>query len=354
MGGDQNVQINQEEIQVLDQQWSEYTLTNDKGMKVSFLNYGGIITSIVVPDKNGTFENVVISYRNYEDYLTNPNYFGALIGRVAGRIEDSAFELNGQTYKLPANEGEHHLHGGPSGFHQVIWDVTPFEDDNQVGATLTHTSPDGEGGYPGTISMKVTYTLDNDNQLSITYQATTDQTTALTTTNHSYFNLSGNLQRDIKNHEVTIDSSQFVELDEELIPTGQKIDVEGTPFDFRQGRAIEDGVESKHPQNIVAGGGYDHYFILDKTKAEDIIVRDQTSGRKLTVKTDQPGFVMYTSNSLDNSLELKEGMSKQHLAVCLETQDSPASLHNEGFTSCVLEKGETYERKTTFAFGLID
>ncbi|WP_138420118.1 aldose epimerase family protein [Aquibacillus sediminis] len=334
--------------------WKRYTLVNDNGMEVTCLNYGGIITKILAPDQHNHFENVVLGYKNEQDYLHNPNFFGALIGRVAGRIQNSTFSIDGTTYELDANEGPNHLHGGANGFDRVIWDVEPFEESDKVGLTLTHTSPDGEGGYPGTVQVQVTYTLTNDNQLQITYDAQSDKKTALTLTNHSYFNLSGDLKQDILHHDVTIDSSHVVELDDTLIPTGNKLEVEGTVFDFRNGRQLKDGVSSSHPQNQYAGNGYDHNFIFDKYKQHDIVVRDETSGRQLTVDTEQPGFVMYTSNNLDESLQLSEGVSKKYLGVCLETQGSPASLEHQGFPSIVLDKDQPYRYTTTFTFGVIE
>lgn len=347
------MQIKQEEIKVSQQSWTLYTLINDQGMEVSCLNFGGIITKIITPDQNNKFENVVLGYESYEEYLKNPNFFGALIGRVAGRIQGSQFQLDGETFDVPANEGENHLHGGTPGFHKVVWDVKPFESKNEVGLKLFHTSADGENGYPGTVDVTVTYTLNNENQFSIAYEAISDKKTAFTATNHSYFNLSGDLKSDILNHEVTLDSSKFVELDEALIPTGNIPAVDGTVFDFREGRQIKDGSNSDYKQNLVAKNGYDHYFLFDHSKEESVVVKDQESGRKLTVTTDQPGMVMYTSNGLDDSLKLAEGPSKKYLGVCLETQASPASLHHEkGFPSIILEKDEKYVAKTTFAFGV--
>lgn len=210
--------------------WKEYTLTNDLGMSVSVLDYGGIITKIIVPDRNGNRENVVLGYKNYQDYNQNSNYFGALIGRVGGRIQGASFELGNKTYNLAANNGNNHLHGGPEGFHQVIWEVAPFLTEEAVGLSLTHKSMDGEGGYPGNIDVTVTYTLTNENELDLNYLASSDQTSPITLTNHTYFNLSGSLKNTVHEHRVAIDSSKFVELDKELIPTGNLIHVEGTPL----------------------------------------------------------------------------------------------------------------------------
>lgn len=343
--------IQSKKVQVKNEEWNEYTLTNDNGMIVSILNYGGIITEIQVPDRHGEFENVVLAFENYEDYLANPGFLGALTGRVAGRIENAQFEVDGETYQLTQNEGKHHLHGGDNAFHNAVWNVEPFTKGAEIGLTLTYHSEDGHNGYPGNLQMEVTYTLNNDNELSITYEGESDKKTVLTATNHSYFNLSGNLKSDIQEHVITLDSSKFVELDEELIPTGKILDVDGTTFDFREGRQMKDGTVADYKQNLVANHGYDHYFLFDHSKPESVIVQDEKSGRQVTVSTEQPGFVMYTANNLNEGLALKGGTSKKYLGICLETQSSPASIHHNGFPSVWLDKGEKYSKKTTFTFG---
>jgi len=332
--------------------WKLYTLLNDNGMKISFLNYGGIITDISVPNRNNELENVVLGYKNYSDYEDNPNYFGAIIGRVAGRIRNASFTIQNQTYSLDANEGGHHLHGAGGGFHQVIWQSSSFQTDDKVGVTLSHRSLDGEGGYPGTIEVSVTYTLTNNNELILDYSGTSDTTTVLTMTNHSYFNLSGNLTASIHNHHVTMESNEYVELDKELIPTGSKINVENTPFDFRSGRKLIDGINSVSAQNKVANHGYDHYFILNQSQQQNIRVKEDTSGRVMAIKTNQPGVVMYTSNTLDEGLNLTAGKSKPYLGVCFETQASPASLLHEGFPTVILVANELYDKQTVFSFGV--
>lgn len=331
-------------------QWKLYTLINNQGMKVSFLNFGGIITEILVPNKDGVMENVVLGYKNYEDYESNPNFFGAIVGPVAGRIQDASFTANDQTYNLEANEGAHHLHGGSEGLHQVIWETETFQTDQTVGVTLTHTSVDGEGGYPGNLAITVTYTLNDQNEFTIDYHATTDKDTALAMTNHSYFNLSGDLAKTIHQHHVSIDSSQFVELDQDLIPTGNIVDVTDTSFDFRSGRKIADGIESTSTQNVIASHGYDHYFIFDQKKKDNLVVIDDQSGRIMKMKTNQPGMVMYSANGLTSGLELTAKKSEPYLGVCFETQASPASLHHEGFPSVCLKANETYAKQTTFSF----
>ncbi|WP_186575968.1 aldose epimerase family protein [Aquibacillus kalidii] len=346
------MQIKTEIARIKDQDCKLYTLINDNGMEVSCLNYGGIITKILAPDRNNNFENVVLGFKDYEDYTSNPAFFGALIGRIAGRIQESSFEIDGKSYTVPENDGPNHLHGGTPGFHKAIWEAEPFEGSDEVGVILTHTSPDGENGYPGNLKMNVTYTLNNNNEFSITYEGTSDQKTALTVTNHSYFNLSGNLKSDILDHNVTLNANKFVELDSALIPTGNILPVEGTVFDFQSGRKIKDGVNSDYVQNLNASNGYDHYFLFDNQQENNVVVVDEHSGRTLKVKTDQPGMVMYTSNNLPEQLQLQEGPSKRYLGVCLETQASPASLHHQGFPSVLLDKDEKYYTKTTFAFGV--
>lgn len=332
--------------------WKQFTLINIHKMKVSILNYGGIITRIEVPDKNGTLENIVLSYKNFKDYLKNPNYFGALIGRVAGRINNASFTLDGKTYQLEANEAPNHLHGGSQGFHQVTWEASPFQTDHAVGVKLSHTSKNREGGYPGEINVTVTYTLNNDNELTIDYSATSDQTTVLALTNHSYFNLSGNLKDTILNHHVTIKSNQFGELNEALMPTGRLLNVEGTAFDFRKGKKLHEGIASDSKQNRIVGSGYDHYFIFAGNSQEKIIVKEEKSRRIMTINTNQPGMVMYTGNSLEKGWKLAEGESKEYLGVCFETQAHPASLHHPLFPSVVLKANEPYQKQTIFSFGV--
>ncbi|TWT27094.1 aldose epimerase family protein [Planomicrobium sp. CPCC 101110] len=335
------------------EKWTEYTLTNEAGMAVSILDFGGIITKILVPDRDENLENVVLGYRNIRDYQQNPNYFGALIGRVAGRIQGASFELSGNTHVLESNEGANHLHSGSAGFHQALWQVAPFQTENSLGLTLSHKSPDGEGGYPGNVTVSVTYTLTNDNRLLIDYEASSDKTTPLALTNHSYFNLSGDLKSTVETQAAAIDSSQFVELDDQLIPTGNLIPVAETPFDFRAGRMLGEGFNEKFAQNKLAGGGYDHYFLFDNTREQKALLQDSASGRQMAVETDQPGMVMYTGNGLDDSLLLNEGKSRKYLGVCFETQGSPASLHHANMPDIVLQAGEVYKTQTVFAFSVM-
>ncbi|MDX8344529.1 aldose epimerase family protein [Rossellomorea sp. YZS02] len=338
------------DIKDLQRGWKEYTLRNDHGMAVSLLNYGGIITRVKVPDRDGTVENVIIGYKQVEEYETNPNFFGALIGPVAGRIQGAAFELDENVYRLEANDGDNHLHGGSNGFHQVLWNSEPIQYEDRVGVVLSYSRKDDEGGYPGTVDVSVTYLLTNENELILEYKGVTDQPTPLTLTNHAYFNLSGNGKRTIHHHHVTIDSHRFLELDEELIPTGTAMDAADTPFDFRKGRLLSDGITERTEQNDIAGHGYDHYFLFDHSRSESVTVKEQMSGRVLTIKTDQPGMVMYTANNLQKGLELHGGTSKKHMGVCFETQSPPASLHHEGLPPVVLQPNERYQQRTVFTF----
>ncbi|WP_028783937.1 aldose epimerase family protein [Thalassobacillus devorans] len=333
--------------------WNEYTLTNNKGMSVSVLNYGGIITKIIVPDQNGNFENIVLGYKNYKNYETNPDYLGAIIGRIAGRVQNASFNLNGDTYRLETNDGKNHLHGGSRGLHQVVWNVTTFSTDEKVGLTLTYQSEDNEGGYPGNLKIMVTYTLTNNNQLLLNYTASSDKTTPIALTNHTYLNLSGNLKNTVDNHFVTIDSSNYIELNEELIPTGNLISVNNSPFDFRTSRMLGEGFNQHFLQNSIVGGGYDHYFVFDDiSNKEKVVMNEANSGRVLKIKTNQPGMVLYTANNLEEGQELREKISEKHLGVCFETQAPPASLHDESLPSLILNAGEVYTHQTIMEFSI--
>ena len=287
------------------QDWTEYTLTNKHGLYISFLDYGGIITEIMVPDQHGKKENITLAYKDYKDYLENPNYFGAIIGRVAGRIQNGTFKLNGTRYYLDKNNGSHTLHGGLQGFHQVIWKTETFQHKEAVGVKLFHISPDQEGGFPGQITAEVTYTLTNKNQFRIDYKAVSTKDTVLTLTNHAYFNLSGDTKETIHQHHMTMPCSQFLPLNEELIPLGMAEDTSGTSFDFMEGNLIRTGINSDNPQNIIAGNGYDHYFLFNQEEEKRVTAHEPVSGRTLVMETTQPGLVFYTANNLEQGLNLK-------------------------------------------------
>ncbi|WP_394218880.1 aldose epimerase family protein [Halobacillus trueperi] len=332
------------------QGWKEITLQNERGMSFSVLNYGGILTSLYAPDRNGKSENVVLAHDSYEDYIGDPNYLGALIGRVAGRVDGSSFQLNGKEYNVHANEGKNSLHGGMEGLHNKIWEMTTYQEENCTGVVLTCESSHLEGGYPGNVSIQVTYELDNDNQFSIYYHAKSDQDTALTLTNHSYFNLSGNAARTILDHHVQIASDKYVELDTDLIPTGNIESVDGTPFDLQTKTPLRSRLLSDDPQIQLANEGFDHTFLFKEGQKEKIVLQEEESGRVMTVETDQPAVVFYTGNNLSKEQLLTKGPAKKYDGLCLETQSSPASLHHEGFPSIMLKAGETYQTNTKFSF----
>lgn len=327
-----------------------FTLTNDHGMEVTCLNYGCIITSILVPDKNGKYENVVLAFDDFSSYLTNRPYLGAVIGRVAGRIKNSCFELNGKMYRLYANENGNHLHGGEKGFHHIIWQAAGFSKKEEVGVCFSHRSVDGEEGYPGNVDVQVTYTLNNENELIISYQAISDEDTPFTLTNHTYFNLSGNVKKDILQHELKMKSDRFLPLDHDFIPTGEIKDVTGTPFDLRQGKKLREAVESTDPQIRLVGQGYDHPFILNTHHDEEIVLFDRESGRTLVVETDEVGVVVYTGNQIPHGEKMNGLQSRKYLGICLETQALPDAVHHPHFPSCILQAGQLYSSTTKYTF----
>ncbi|QHC03923.1 galactose-1-epimerase [Anoxybacillus sp. PDR2] len=349
-------------MKIIEKKWAElsehpivaFTIINDNGVEVTCLNYGCIITKIIAPDRHGNYENIVLSFDDFTPYIKNEPYFGAVIGRVAGRVHQASFELNGTAYALHKNENGNHLHGGINGFHRVIWDAKVIEADHEAGVQFSYTSPDGEEGYPGQVHVQVTYTLNHANEWSIAYRAVADQDTPLSLTNHTYFNLSGNGKRDILDHMLMIQSSRVLELNEELIPTGRVLDVTGTPFDLRQGKSIREAVASGHPQIELVGGGYDHPFWLDRHHDNEIVLYDRESGRVLTVETDEVGVVVYTSNQLPEGVDLGGVPSRKYLGICLETQGLPDAVHHPHFPSPILRAGDTYSSVTKYKIGVAD
>ncbi|MHC0036956.1 aldose epimerase family protein [Pseudoneobacillus sp. C159] len=324
-----------------------YSLLNDKGIEIHCSNYGCIITKILAPDRDGIYENIVLGYDTLEEYAKDPYYLGAIIGRVAGRIKDGRFDLDGKSYHLVKN-GKHHLHGGDRGFNKVIWNAKTFENDQEVGVSFSYLSKDGEEGYPGNLAITVTYSLNNQNELSIRYAGRSDKKTILSMTNHSYLNLSGNLKRDILNHSLKIDSETFLELSNEFLPTGEMLNVSGTPFDFSTERLIRTGIESDHPQLKLVGGGYDHPFLLSNRKNNEIVLKDGESGRTLTIETNEVGVVVYSGNQLNSN-----GHFRKHLGICLETQSLPDAIHYPHFPSYILEQNQEYSRKSIYKFGIL-
>jgi aldose 1-epimerase len=355
MKGVTNMKVVKEEFGTKDNQTVFlFSLINDHGVEVGCLNYGCIITKIITPDQDGHYENVVVGYDTFKEYENDSYFLGAVIGRVAGRIKAGSFEFNGKQYSLAKNERHNHLHGGNKGFNQIIWNAEVFENKQEIGVHFSYVSPDGEEGYPGNLKVDVTYTLNNKNELSIRYSGVSDKTTLLNMTNHSYFNLSGNLKRDILHHSLLIKSDQFLELNEELLPTGKMLDVTGTAFDFTSERFIQSGVVSEHPQNKLAGEGYDHPFLLHTLHDQEIVLKDSESGRILTIETDEVAVVVYSGNQMKSELELAGGVpSRKYMGICLETQGLPDAIHHPLFPSWILEKEKEYSSTTTYKFGIL-
>jgi len=314
-------------------------------MKVT--NYGGIVTSLMVPDKNGKAADIVLGYDSLSSYIAKTPYFGALIGRYGNRIAKGKFTLDSKEYALALNDGPNHLHGGVKGFDKVVWDAEEFKTDSAVGIKFHRLSRDGEEGYPGNLEVTVTYTLNDDNSLVFDYSATTDKATPVNLTQHSYFNLAAG--GDIKSHEMQISASKYNVVDSTLIPTGELRDVKGTPFDFTAAKPIGKDL-------VAAGGkpiGYDHNCILDSKGIQDIAARvvEPNSGRIMDVYTDQPAVQFYSGNFLDGTITGKAGtVYQQYSGFCLETQHFPDSPNQAAFPSTILKPGEKYHTTTIYKF----
>lgn len=331
-----------------------YTLKNGNGMEVDITNYGGIITRMTAPDKEGKYDDVVLGYSTLEAYQASNPYFGALIGRYGNRIADAKFTIDGEEYTLEANDGKNHLHGGVKGYDKVVWEVTDqSSDENGAYLTLHYLSPDMEGGYPGNLDITVKYTLNNDDEIVVDYMATTDKKTVVNLTQHSYFNLSGDMSTTILDHEVMINADQYLPVDETLIPTGELRAVEGTPFDFTEPKAIGKEIEADNEQ-IKRGKGYDHCWVLnDQDSGKRLVasVYHPGTGRYMEVYSDEPAIQFYTGNFLDGTLNRKdEGTYAYRSGFCLETQHYPDSPNQPEFPSVLLAPGETYKTTTSYKF----
>lgn len=334
-----------------------FTLRNASGMEVKVTNYGGIITELKVPDRNGNIEDVTLGYSSLEGYLESSPYFGALIGRYGNRIAKAQFELDGKTYKLPANDGPNTLHGGQKGFDKVVWQADPFEREGERGVIFTYTSADGEEGFPGTLQTRVTYTLTDKNELAFDYHATTDKPTVVNLTQHAYFNLAGDGAGDVLEHELTINADRYTPVDATLIPTGELASVAGTPFDFRQKTTIGARIDAEHEQ-IKRGGGYDHNYVLNRN-GEGLVfaarVEEPKSGRRMEVHTTEPAMQFYSGNFLDGSITGKNGhVYNKRNGFCLETQHYPDSPNKPSFPSTVLRPGESYSSRTVYTFSTFE
>jgi aldose 1-epimerase len=326
-----------------------YTLTSPKGIEARITNYGGIVVSLKTPDKSGKSGDIVQGFDDLKGYLQDEPYFGALIGRYANRIGKAKFTLEGKEYTLAVNNGANALHGGIKGFDKRVWTAAV----KGASLELTYVSKDGEEGYPGTLTAKVVYTLNAKGELRIDYSATTDKTTVLNLTNHTYFNLKGQGNGDILDHDLTLYASRYTPVDSGLIPTGELVPVKGTPFDFLTAHKVGERIGGSDEQ-LKLGGGYDHNWVLDAkagTLAKAAEVYEATSGRVLEVWTTQPGIQFYTGNFLDGTLKGKEGKTyPRRAALCLETQHFPDSPNKPAFPSVVLKPGKAYHQTTVWKF----
>lgn len=326
-----------------------FTLHNINGLTVKITNYGGIITSIKMPDKNGKSGDIVLGYDSLSSYIANSPYFGAIVGRYGNRIAKGHFTLDGKTYKLAVNNGNNSLHGGIKGFDKVVWDAEMLKDSTSAGLVLTYLSKDGEEGYPGNLKVKVVYTLNNNNELGLHIEATTDKATPVNICNHTYFNLS-EADTNVLGNIVSIYADQFTEVNDELIPTGKLPYVRGTAMDFNTSVAIGAGIGK-------VKGGYDHNYVLRKNPGELALaaqIYDPRTGRQVEIRTTQPGVQFYTGNFLDGSMVGKGGKKYlQHYGVCFETQHFPDSPNQPAFPNTILYPGKTYNETTIYKFSVL-
>jgi aldose 1-epimerase len=332
-----------------------YELKNENGCSIVFLNYGGIIQSISVPDKDGNFDDVVLGFDNAEDYLGKHPHFGGLIGRYANRVANGRLIVDGRSVHVSRNKGNNHIHGGFVGFDRVLWSVE-VNNENTL-ATLRYTSPDGEEGYPGNLDVEVIYRLTNDNKLITEYSATTDKATHVNLTNHSYFQLAPTrVPCDLETHELEVFADKYLAVDRDSIPLGSLRTVEHTPFDFRMKKSIAKDLYSRHAQ-IVQAGGYDHCMVLIKKQPDELslaaVVNEAITGRKLSVWTTEPGLQLYSSNNL-NCIGKGGKHHRSHAAFCLETQHFPDTPNISAFPSTLLKPGEKYYSSTEFHFSVTE
>jgi aldose 1-epimerase len=325
-------------------------------LRMDAMTYGAVIVALHTPDRDGRAGDVVLGFDTLDEYVAHSPYFGALIGRYGNRIARGRFTLDGASYRLSTNDGVNHLHGGVLGFDKMVWNATPFEREESAGVAFTRASPDGEEGYPGTLSVRVDYMLSERGELTVDYEATTDRPTIVNLTQHSYFDLSGGRAADVGGHELTIHADEITAVGVGLIPTGELMPVSGTPFDFRTPREIGARVDDADEQLRLAGG-YDHNFVLAPSTGSEgrrhaAHVREPVTGRTLDVYTTQPGLQLYSGNFLDGSVKGKQGRVYGHRGgFCLETQHYPDSPNHSHFPSVVLRPGTAFRSRTVFAFG---
>jgi len=327
-----------------------FTLKNNNGMIVQVTNYGGKLVSIIVPDRSGVFDDVCLGYESAEDYLNGIASLGATMGRVTNRIANAQFTLDGITYNLAKNNGEHTIHGGASGFRHKVWDAKQLDDQH---VELSYFSKDGEEGFPGNLTLKVLFSVTNENELKLVYHATTDKPTVINFTNHAFFNLAGAGNGDILDHELRVNANTFTPVDESAIPTGEIRDVADTPLDFTEFTRVGDRIDADFDQlNHV--GGYDHNYVINKSNKElalAALLYEPVSGRVMEVKTTEPGVQVYTANSLSGEDIGKGGKAYgKWSSICLETQHFPDSPNHPNFPSTILLPGEDYISTTIYRF----
>lgn len=341
-----NFKAKVQEVPFGDKMAKLFHLDNGNGMEVEISSFGGIISKLIVPDKNGNSENIVLGYENIADYDNNDYYFGAVIGRFGNRIAKGAFELDGNIYQLATNDGDNHLHGGMAGFNRVFWDAEYFEGQESMIVKMTYTSPDGEEGYPGNLNTTLTFELTADNRLLLEFTSETDQPTIVNLTHHGYFNLSG-MKEHILGHQLTINAPKYTPVDAGLIPTGELIDVEGTPFDFTSPHLIGERIAQ-------VLGGYDHNFVVKESHSGELVkmaeLYHEGSGRLMEVYADSPAVQFYSGNFLDGKVTVNGVNYKQYMGLCLEPQTFPNAPNEPGFPSSRLAPGETYSHKIQYHF----
>lgn len=330
----------------------EYTVTNSNGVSISAIPFGATLTKVVTPDKDGKLADVTLNVENLDDFITHRPFYGATIGRVAGRITRGHYTLDGQEHQLAVNEGDNLLHGGPDGFDTKLWHVETEKTEKEGRLIFTYTSPEGENNFPGNLWVKVTYTLTEQNEWVIDYEAETDAPTLFNPTNHVYFNLTGDIKRSIVDHELFLKSDFYASLGEENLPSGELEKVDGTPFDFKAPKAVKEAVLSDHPQ-IKPLSGLDHPFVLSPNPGEvQGVLYEPESGREVTLYTDCNSVVVFTHNGEVDDYTIEGEPAKQYAGITLETQTLPDAVNQAGFGNIILRPGETFTSQTTYKFGV--
>ncbi|MGL4773321.1 MAG: aldose epimerase family protein [Clostridium sp.] len=329
----------------------EYTLDNGDNLKVSILNYGGIITKIETRDRYGKWGNIVLTYNDYINYIDNTSYYGAIIGRTAGRIAGGEVEIDNKIYKLKKNYGANQGHGGEEGFNKKFWDIKEIKNEDECKLELKYFSKDGEEGYPGNLNIKVIYTVTKDNELKFETYGISDKKTLMNITNHTYFNLSGNYKEDILMHKLKMNCDRFLEINNTGAVTGNIIPCNDGVFSFLNEKRIGEDIEKNNHQ-LILGSGYDHPFLFEENKVGDIIISEQKSGRVMEIKTNHKGVVIYTQNFIDGKELIGEKAPKDRMGICLEVQSPPIGINGEFKEHSLLESGKEYYKQTVYKFGI--